>query len=335
MNRPAVSVVITTVNRPESVLRAIRSVFAQTYYEYDLHVIDDGSADRTPYAVKHILGERENAFYWRHEKCRGLSAARNTGIAKSTGDYIAFLDDDDEWKPDCIKKRMVTLQKLSSKEREKIGVVYCGCEIHILHENRITYNMPKIEGNIKKHIIHNDLSTIPSSCLFPKKVLQTIGGFDENLTSSIDHDIWMNLAVHGYHAFAVKEPLVITYSNRKRRSMVTDTSQRIRGVEQFLNKWEPVYQEWYGREDTNRYVLSYRTRVLGGLAGNKIASRKLREAVHLIRFVTGKSKWSISNSRSLAFIIARTLFRSFVPGKLIGLFKERKVFSYKKDDFST
>lgn len=76
-------------------------------------------------------------------------AARNTGIAKSKGEFIAFLDDDDEWKPDSLEKRIALLEKLSEKEQEELGVVYCGCETHILHENRDTYNMPKIEGNIK------------------------------------------------------------------------------------------------------------------------------------------------------------------------------------------
>ena len=196
--KPLVTAVVTTYNRPQMVQRAIQSILAQTYEPLEIIVVEDGIDS----GIKAWLKQKSlnHVRYYRHETNKGLSAARNTGISKSRGEYIAFLDDDDEWKPDALEKRIA----FSEKKQEELGVVYCGCEIHIPHENRITYNMPKIEGNIKKYIINHDLSTIPSSCLFPGKVLQVIGGFDESLGSSIDHDIWMNLAVHGYHAFAVK-----------------------------------------------------------------------------------------------------------------------------------
>lgn len=326
-----VTAVITTCDRPHLVRRAIQSVLAQTYQPLEVIVVEDGSNS----GIKEWL-EKKNLRqfrYVRHEKNEGLAKVRNIGLKLANGDYIAFLDDDDEWKPDCIEKRIVALQKLSPKERESLGVVYCGCEIHIPHENRITHNMPKIEGNIKKYIINNDLSTIPSSCLFPKKVLQAIGGFDESLSSSIDHDIWMKLAVHEYHAFAVKEPLVITYHTRERKSMVSETTSRIRGVEEYLEKWAQTYQEWYGQEGGKRYIRYYRAKVLGGLAGKKLAEGKFQEASRLICFVTSRNRWSISSSAFLTWLIGRSVVRMFVPGKLIGLFKKRKMVSHKQDVF--
>lgn len=323
MNLQTVSIVVTTMNRPELVLRAIRSVFAQTFPDYDLHVVDDGSTDQTSEVVEQFLSGRENAFYWRHESCRGLCAARNTGIAKSKGDFIAFLDDDDEWKPEALEKRVELLEEISEKGREKLGVIYCGCEIHILHENRITYNMPKIEGNIRKYIIDNDLSTIPSSCLFPKKVLQKIGGFDEGLLSSVDHDIWMNLASHGYHAFAIKEPLVVTYHTKRHKSMVIDSCPRMQGVEQYLTKWAPTFEEWFGGKESKSYIQYYRTRVLGGLAARKLVERDFGEAAALLRHVVVRNRYSLKSFKFLLKLIGVNLVRTIVPDKVIEYVKNR------------
>ena len=102
-----------------------------------------------------------------------------------------------------------------------IGVVYCGCEIHIVHEGRIINNLPKIDGNIQQVVIDHDLSTIPSSCMFTRDALESINGFDENLCSSIDHDIWMSLAINGYHARSLMESLVITYYDKNKTTMVS------------------------------------------------------------------------------------------------------------------
>jgi glycosyltransferase involved in cell wall biosynthesis len=123
MKDPTVSVVITTQNRSLLLKRATASVLAQTYADYDLHIVDDGSTDETPDIVRQVMGEHRNVFYWRHEESRGLCAARNTGIAKSQGEFVAFLDDD-EWKPDSLEKRMRVFQEMTQSERERLGVIY-------------------------------------------------------------------------------------------------------------------------------------------------------------------------------------------------------------------
>jgi len=321
MTFPKISVVITTYNRPKAVVKAIKSVHTQTYIYYELHVVDDGSEIESQNVVKGLLAGQKNAYYWRNSNRRGLASARNLGIKKSSGEYIAFLDDDDEWKPEAIEKRVALLADIPKKEREKLGIIYCGCESHILHEKRITYNMPRIEGNIKEFIINNDLNTIPSSCLFPKKVLVSIGGFDESLTSSIDHDIWMNIAVHGYHAFAVKEPLVITYNTKNRRRMVTDAAPRLQGVEGFLEKWRPIYQKWFGREGGAHYIRRYRTRVLGLLAGIKLCERNYLEAWRIIKHIHCRNSIYNRDGFVLADLITRCIVREFIPVKLINLMK--------------
>jgi len=322
MNIPKVSIVITTRNRPGLLKRALGSALHQMYQNFEIHVVDDASSDDQRCSIENLFAGCKKVHYWCHGNRRGLAAARNTGIAKSSGDYIAFLDDDDEWKPECVTKRIALLQDLPPDERKRLGVVYCGCEIRILHENRITYSLPKMQGNIKDFICAHGPSTIPSSCLFPKEVLERIGGFDEHLLSSIDHDIWMNLATQGYYACSVKEPLVITYHVRRRNSMVTDMEPRIQGVEQFLKKWRVTYEEWFGREGARRFIRHYRTRVLGDLAGKKLIEGELRESTHLMFHVIDRNGWSISSSSLLIWLVGRNIVRMLLPSKVIEIAKK-------------
>ena len=322
MNNPKVSIVITTRNRPRLLALAIESVLAQTYRNCDLHVIDDASSDKTPRVAADLLKDRKNAYYWRHSERKGLAAARNTAIAKVTGRYIAFLDDDDTWKPDCLQKRINLLMQLAPEHREKLGVIYCGCEVHIVNERRITYNMPKIQGNIRHNICTRDLSTIPSSCLFPRAALTRIGGFDENLCSFIDHDIWMHLAAHGYYAFAVHEPLVTTYIGKNHSSMVAHIRQRIQGAEQYLAKWTPTLEQWLGSHHAKKYIQRYRTQVLGTLAATKFAQGELRDGCLLVRHITNRSHYSPTQLALLTRLVARRLLRSCVPPGMIDSFRK-------------
>lgn len=103
-----VSVVVPTFNRPELVIRALRSVLRQTYGNLEVIVVDDASRDETRRAIASIADSRIR--YLRHDQNRGGSAARNTGIRAASGDFIAFLDDDDEWEPCKVQEQLCVLR---------------------------------------------------------------------------------------------------------------------------------------------------------------------------------------------------------------------------------
>ena len=100
--------------------RAIQSVLEQTYYELECIVVDDASKDQTEEVISSF--EDDRLRYFRHEKNKGASAARNTGIKHAKGELIAFLDDDDEWISTKLEKQVPFLQSLP----ESFGMVYCG-----------------------------------------------------------------------------------------------------------------------------------------------------------------------------------------------------------------
>lgn len=107
VHQPVVSVVIPTRNRSRLVARAVGSVQRQTYPQLEIIVVDDASNDDTAAVVQSLADARIR--YVRHERNRGGAAARNTGIRAATGDYIAFLDDDDEWEPEKTAAQLPAL----------------------------------------------------------------------------------------------------------------------------------------------------------------------------------------------------------------------------------
>ena len=115
---PTVSIIIPTYNREQLLGRAIKSVLAQTYQDFELIIVDDGSTDNTERLVKSFNSEKTR--YIRHRKNKGPAAARNTGIRSAKGDYIAFQDSDDEWMPEKLEKQM----RAFTTAPPEVGVVY-------------------------------------------------------------------------------------------------------------------------------------------------------------------------------------------------------------------
>lgn len=272
-NDPSVSVVITTYERPQKVKRAIQSVRSQTYEQLEVVVVEDGSDS----GVEDWLTDQgfNEIAYVSHDRNRGLAAARNTGVRQTSGDYVAFLDDDDEWKPRRIEAQINRLAE--KQDQDDVGVVYCAVEVRT-PEGEVTHNnRPENRGKLSEAIREEGASTLSSTFLFRREALETVGGFDELLPSSIDHDIWMNLAVHEYRAIALDEPLVINYDTPD-ADMVTDTTPRIYGVRRYVEKWRPTYRDWFGPDEGDTYAERYFADVIGRLAARKVGSRSPFEA---------------------------------------------------------
>src|SRR5215471_7855638 len=117
---PKVSVIIPTHNRAEFLRSAITSVLNQTYQDFEIIVVDDASTDKTPEVVASFHDGKIK--YIRHDANKGDAGSRNTGIRNSSGDFLAFLDDDDEWLPEKLQMQVGLLRN----SRVKVGGVYTG-----------------------------------------------------------------------------------------------------------------------------------------------------------------------------------------------------------------
>lgn len=191
---PKVSVVIPAYNAAWCVGRAVESVLAQDYCDYELIVVDDGSQDETP----KVLAGYGNAIRIVRKANGGLSSARNAGIHAAQGEYVAFLDADDWWLATKLA-RQVTLMEA------KPGVVFCSTAAtvqtpdgHTLNEWRCT----KAEGCVLEQIFHANATVAGSgsTVMARRKALLATGGFDETLRSLEDIDMWMRLATLGDYA---------------------------------------------------------------------------------------------------------------------------------------
>jgi glycosyltransferase involved in cell wall biosynthesis len=117
-----VSVIIPTRNRAELLTRALNSALRQTYPYFEIIIIDDASEDNTAAIVQNFKDERLR--YILLKKNMGAAAARNTGIEQAGGEYVAFLDSDDQWHPEKLAHQVGAMESLSSR----VGIVYCVTE---------------------------------------------------------------------------------------------------------------------------------------------------------------------------------------------------------------
>jgi hypothetical protein len=133
-------------------------------------------------------------------------------------------------------------------------------------------NTPRLSGDIRAAIRDKGLYTIPSSCLFWREALKDIGGYDETLSSHIDHDIWLQLAEYEYGAEYVNECLVKAYHHQGYQ-MTTDVESRLEATEVFCDKWRPKLTEWWGYRRARKYCVKFKARVMGMLGWAYIESK--------------------------------------------------------------
>lgn len=225
---PTVSVIIPTYNRAHLIGASIQSVLNQTYQDFELIVVDDGSTDNTEAVVKSFKDPR--IHYIRHKENRGGSAARNTGIKSARGEYIAFLDSDDEWFPTKMEKQM----EIFDNGPKDLGVVYCGTFYLDKQTNKITeFTNPHYRGNVFQKILKQGSGPSTPAAIVKRECFEKVGLFDERLPAYQETDLWIRIS-RFYQFDFVKEHLVKIMRNH--RQISTDFKARLRGRELFLMK---------------------------------------------------------------------------------------------------
>lgn len=225
--RPNVSVVIPTYNRAALLGRAIRSVIEQTYEDFELIVIDDASTDGTDEVI--ALFNDPRIRHVRHEENRGGGAARNTGINLAQGEYVAFLDSDDEWMKAKLDKQLSVFQKAD----ESVGVVYCGCH-YVKAGKKRKGQVQCADGWIYERELFRDSVLNTSTWLVKRECFAKAGPFDESLPARQDYDLTIRLS-KCYKYLYLDAPLVIVYEEQESR-ITENVDERIRGSLMVLDK---------------------------------------------------------------------------------------------------
>lgn len=186
---PTVSVIIPLYNARDVILQTLDTVLAQTWKEYEIVVVDDGSSDGSGALVQ----KREGIRYVRQVNA-GVAKARNRGIAESKGRYVAFLDHDDLWHPTKLEKQVRVLEHSS-----QVGMVITDVVVIDRSGQPIGMTIPGYDPHDRfARLFVNGYVPTPSAALIRRSVLEAVGGFDESFDSAglDDHEFWARIAQH-------------------------------------------------------------------------------------------------------------------------------------------
>ncbi len=229
----SVSICIPAYNRKDYLKETLKSVFAQTYKDYEVVIVDDGSTDGTDEMIKQA--GYNVRYYWQENA--GDAAARNKLVELARGRYISFLDSDDLLFHDAIERMMAVI------DTQTEDVIVYGPYVAIDQNGNICRRRRKklYSGYITQHLFE---SILVHSCgsLFPKKILEEAGGFGTSLPVCSDYALWLQLSLK-YRFIALSKP---TFKRRRHTDNLSKRSFINRKTE--LNILENFYYNGGGKE---------------------------------------------------------------------------------------
>lgn len=247
-----ISCIVTTYKRPVEVLkRAIDSILCQTCQETELIVVNDAPEDREHREKIITLLEHynRNIRYAETEMHKGACHARNIGVEMAKGEYLAFLDDDDEWLPQKLELQLAYMKE------NTCALVYCAHYYIDKSGKKRLIREPLAATGIREYEFERLLcSNFIGSTSYPllrTQVVKEVGGFCEELESSQDHDLWLRI-VKKYPLCYCEEPLVNLYYSED--SISRNKDKMLQGYEYLLKRYEKHYEK--DRELKN-YRLNY------------------------------------------------------------------------------
>lgn len=236
------SVIIPTYGRGDFLVRAVVSVLRQTYQNLEIIIVDDNGVGtqgqiETEKMLSSYLEADKRIRYLKHEVNRNGSAARNTGIADARGEYLCFLDDDDEFFPDKVEKQVRLLEQLG----EGWGACYCGTVKSFEHGGDFHY-IPTESGDIFFEALTTAIDTCSGSTLMiKKKIVNLVTGFNTMLVRHQDYDFFARVAYYTKVA-VVSEPMVKiylhqgSYGQKTFRQLVDTREQYLKGMTPYMDK---------------------------------------------------------------------------------------------------
>jgi glycosyltransferase involved in cell wall biosynthesis len=204
-NSPLISVIIPAYNCEKSIKETINSVLQQTFTDFELIVINDGSQDSTLDVINSIQDTRMKVFSFENA---GGNISRNRGLNLAVGNYISFLDADDIWTPDKLESQLEALQKNPEAHVAYSWTDYIDEEGNFLVSGRRV----SVNGDVYEKLLINNFLENGSNPLIRKEALVELDGFDESLKAAQDWDMWLRLAAK-YSFVAVPKVQILYRAN--------------------------------------------------------------------------------------------------------------------------
>jgi glycosyltransferase involved in cell wall biosynthesis len=198
---PLISVIMPVYNGEKTIRETIESVFNQTFPDWELIVINDGSQDATLQILNSIQDPRLRVFSYPNA---GQATSRNRGISQACGEYISFIDADDLWTPDKLEAQ---LQVLQGNPQAAVAYSWTKCIDEVGQVSRRGSHI-SVTGDVYKNLLVVNFLENGSNPLIRRQALNEVGSFDESLTPAEDWDLWLRLAAR-YHFEAVSSPQIL------------------------------------------------------------------------------------------------------------------------------
>jgi len=237
-----ISVILPTYNGARFIARALRSIIVQSVREFEIIVIDDESTDRTADIVKKIGAADSRIRYFRNEYNLGIQKSLNRGLREARGEYIARIDDDDEWiDPQKLEKQLAFFKKHPDCVLVGIGVIVVDEE----DEELFRYLLPETDEKIRKKIFYKNCF-IHSGVVFKKDAAMKFNGYDESekVRHIEDYNLWLKLGTVGKLAnlpiYGVK--FTLRSGNISSKNKVEQFKKDIN----LIKKFRPYYPNYFG-----------------------------------------------------------------------------------------
>jgi glycosyltransferase involved in cell wall biosynthesis len=256
-----VSVVIPAYNAGKTLRRTIDSVVHQTHPAHEIIVVDDGSTDDT---ADIIHSYRDRIVPIRQEN-EGVSAARNKGISRATGEWIAFLDADDEWLPDKLKRQTDHLGRMP-------GLKWSFCNYYVKSETLQPKHSPR---NISKAVHRPEviesffsalclgISAWTGTIIIHRSVFETVGLFEPGMKRAQDSDLWFRVAYRYPTLGYLSEPLAVYHADTPFSSVKVNTD--VASFQEMVRRHEKLSKELFREEEARPAIaqwIRYRMRIL-------------------------------------------------------------------------
>ncbi|NJK38064.1 MAG: glycosyltransferase [Oscillatoriales cyanobacterium RM2_1_1] len=198
---PLVSVIIPVYNGEKTIVETIFSVLNQSFQDFELIIINDGSTDQTLEIIAQFQDDRIQPFTYPNA---GLATSRNRGIARAQGQYISFIDADDLWTSDKLEAQFQALESTP-----KAAVAYSWTDLIDQSSQFLnTDSRASFSGNVYPHILLGSFPSNGSNVMVRRQALLELGGFDESLNAAEDWEMWIRLAAN-YFFVAVSKPQIL------------------------------------------------------------------------------------------------------------------------------
>ena len=231
---PFFSIVIPLFNKEDFIEKTLKSILTQSFEDYEIIIINDGSTDKSEEIVLQFNNSRIKYFYKKNE---GVSVARNYGIEQSKGNYVAFLDADDLWFPDHLKVLNKLIQNFPN------AGLYASRYITRVAEGKYITNkflkIPKNFAGIVPDFFYSSLVNriaLTSAVTIPKYILNKTGCFDPNISSGQDLDLWIKIALS--FPVAISDSVTVEYNTTDQNSLskINITDKKLIDFSQFNDK---------------------------------------------------------------------------------------------------